>query len=261
MLRAADAMRQAALRPEELMNGSSSAVKVTIVVDNKAKPELITEHGFAAWIEVGDQHLLFDTGQGCALAVNADRLGIDLSRTDALVLSHGHFDHTGGVPVVIERAPGVQVYAHPAVTQPRYWVRDGAAHAIAAPETARAVLAGHDRVHWVTQWLEIADNVGVAGPIPRITEYEDTGGPFFTDSAGAFRDLIADEVALSIVTDRGLVVVTGCGHAGLINTLLFARQVSGEDRIDAVLGGFHLVEASDVRLGARSDSNPDRDGA
>jgi metal-dependent hydrolase (beta-lactamase superfamily II) len=79
---------------------------LTVLVDNQAGFGCVAEHGFALWIEHGDQHILLDTGQGTALEGNARTLGVDLGLTDALVLSHGHYDHTGAVPLVLGAAPG-----------------------------------------------------------------------------------------------------------------------------------------------------------
>ena len=118
------------------MSKGTGAAKLTIIVDNKAAEGLLCEHGFAVWIEVAGRRLLFDTGQGAAIAGNADMLGIDLRTADALVLSHGHYDHTGGVPLLIARAPTAEIYAHPAATGPRYSLRDGVAKQIAMPAAA-----------------------------------------------------------------------------------------------------------------------------
>jgi 7,8-dihydropterin-6-yl-methyl-4-(beta-D-ribofuranosyl)aminobenzene 5'-phosphate synthase len=104
------------------------------------------------------------------------------------------------------------------------------------------------RLHWTTRAIEIAPGIGLTGPIPRLTDHEDVGGPFFIDAEGKHPDPIHDDMALWIRTKLGLVVVLGCGHAGVINTLAHALHVSGATRIHAVLGGFHLREASESRM-------------
>jgi 7,8-dihydropterin-6-yl-methyl-4-(beta-D-ribofuranosyl)aminobenzene 5'-phosphate synthase len=225
-------------------------MRITILVDNKANEGLAVEHGFSAWIETASQRILFDTGQGSALSSNAGKLGVALESIDTLVLSHGHYDHTGGLPLVAERAPGVHVYCHRGANRLRYSIRAGSAKPIGMPKSAAMALdkLAPERLHWTEEPSEIAPGVGLSASIPRLTDFEDVGGPFFIDGEGRHGDTIEDEMALWIRTELGLVVVTGCGHAGLINTLLDALQLSGASRIRAVLGGFHLHEASESRV-------------
>ena len=225
-------------------------VKITILVDNQAAPGLAVEHGFALWIEAGNQPILFDTGQGQALAPNAEALGIDLAAAQALVLSHGHFDHTGAVPHVLAAAGACKVYAHPKFAQPRYAVRDGVAREIGIPPQALAAIEklAPQRRAQVSGPLRLSENIGLTGPIVRRTAYEDTGGPFFLDARGRNPDPIDDDLALWIDTRRGLVVCAGCCHAGLVNTLEQVRRLNNQRPIRAVIGGFHLVAAGSERL-------------
>jgi len=141
------------------------------------------------------------------------------------------------------------------MTSPRYSIHDGSAKPITMPGTARSALESlHTGVHWTTRPLELAAGVGITGPIPRVTEYEDTGSHFFVDPEGKQRDSILDDIALWVHTDRGLVVIVGCSHAGLVNTLRYALRLSGAPRLHAVLGGFHLAAASEARLDHTRDA-------
>ena len=227
--------------------------KLTILVDNHAAVGLAEEHGFAVWIEAGGKHILFDTGQGTALRPNTERTAYDPEKADILVLSHGHYDHTGGVDYVLERNPEIQVYAHLEIFRERYSLHPGQPpKEISMPPEERLVVANllDSHLHWVPGPTQIAEGVWLTGPIPRNHPLEDTGGPFFLEPDGKTADEIPDDLSMWIETPNGLLVVCGCCHSGLINTLNHIRSVSGTDRIWGVLGGFHLKHASEARLAA-----------
>ncbi|OPZ69270.1 MAG: ComEC family competence protein [bacterium ADurb.Bin478] len=225
------------------------AVHITIVVDNQASPGLTAEHGLSFWIEVDGKSILFDAGQGCVFANNAQALGIDLHRTDAVILSHGHYDHTGGIPWILQAAPQAVVYAHPSILKERYSVRDGDAKPVSIPATSRTSLDQAGRqVVWVTEPLTLFSQVELSGPIPRDTDLEDTGGPFYLDRQGERPDQLEDDLAIWIPTTKGLVICLGCCHAGLVNTLHHIHRLSGQQPVHAVLGGLHLLQAGRERM-------------
>jgi 7,8-dihydropterin-6-yl-methyl-4-(beta-D-ribofuranosyl)aminobenzene 5'-phosphate synthase len=219
---------------------------ITIVVDNKAPDGLSHEHGLCMWIETEGKRILFDTGYEAALEDNAQALGIDLSSTDTLVLSHGHYDHTGRVADVLHRAPQTEVYFHPGIFRSRFALEKNQARSIGIPQSAREALENlpPERLHWVEKPVMLTPSVGLTGPIPRLTTYEDTGGSFFFDVEGTSPDPIEDDLALWISTDQGTVVCLGCAHAGAVNTLMYIRKLTGDERVRAVIGGFHLLNAS-----------------
>ena len=229
---------------------TSANTQVTILVDNQAGERLVAEHGLSLWIETEDKRILFDTGQGSAVENNARALGIDLGKTDILVLSHGHYDHTGGIPQALKYARKINLYCHPGVVQPRYSIRDGVPKPIHMPQESLAAIdkLPAQSLHWVSQALLLSERIGITGPIPRETSYEDTGGPFYLDPQGRRPDPIDDDLALWIRTDGGLVVCVGCCHAGLVNTLNHIRRQSNGLSVRAVIGGFHLRNASRQRL-------------
>jgi 7,8-dihydropterin-6-yl-methyl-4-(beta-D-ribofuranosyl)aminobenzene 5'-phosphate synthase len=233
----------------------SEAVKITILVDNQACTqqsggELGSEHGLSLWIEAGGMRILLDTGQGGVIERNVAALGVDLGTTDILVLSHGHYDHTGGLPYVLRYAEHAAVYCHPAVRLPRYAVKDGESRPIGIPARPLMALEGlpPERLHWVKGPVNITDGVGITGPIPRDTDYEDTGGPFYLDPAGRSPDLLEDDLALWIETEEGTVVCLGCAHSGVVNTLDRVRGLTGGAPIRAIIGGLHLVNADPTRV-------------
>ncbi|AJY71381.1 hypothetical protein RW64_18405 [Geobacter sulfurreducens] len=232
-------------------------LRIRIVVDNKGSDGLCEEHGFSAWIEASGHRILFDTGQGKALVPNSAMLGCDLSRVDTLVLSHGHYDHSGGVSHVMRNNPTIRMYCHAGCILPRYSIRPGEAlRAISmALDDQEAIIAlPGDQIRWVTAPQQILSGIGVSGPIPRIHPLEDTGGPFFLDPDGHHPDLIEDDTALWIETGRGLIIITGCCHSGLINTVEHIRSVSGVERVRGVIGGLHLQNASRERLEATASA-------
>jgi 7,8-dihydropterin-6-yl-methyl-4-(beta-D-ribofuranosyl)aminobenzene 5'-phosphate synthase len=228
-------------------------VHITTIVDNIAqKPSLLVEHGLALWIDVEGTHVLFDTGQGAALAHNANALGVSIPTAHHIVLSHGHYDHSGGLDQAMAMAPQATVWIHPEATRDRYSIREsGQAHAIGMPEKVRKTIElDSARIHWTREPTRLTSEIGMTGSIPRETDFEDAGGAFFLDVSGRDRDDIVDDQALWVVTPSGIVVVTGCAHSGVINTVRYILKINPERRLRAVIGGLHLVQASAERLAA-----------
>lgn len=229
---------------------SAGDVAITILVDNLANEGLETEHGLSMWIEADGKRILFDTGQGGALEKNAAVLGVDLAGADMLVLSHGHYDHTGAIPYVLREAQGLDIHCHPDILQTRYAIRDGKPKSIGIPDAARKAFLDQppERVHAVQGTTMLTQNIGLAAPIPRETSYEDTGGPFYLDPEGRQPDPIEDDLSLWIDTEGGVIVCLGCAHAGPINILRHVQSLTGNSHIRAVIGGFHLMHAKQERV-------------
>lgn len=229
---------------------NTHSLEIKILVDNQAPLDLVAEHGLSIWIEAEGKRILFDTGQGGALEPNAREIGVDLAQTDILILSHGHYDHTGGIAQVLRHNQKTNVYCHPGITQVHYSIKNGTMKSIQIPAESKAALdhMPAPNLHWISRPVHLSENIGITGPIPRETVYEDTGGSFYLDPQGERPDPISDDMAMWIRTDKGLVICVGCCHAGLVNTLYYIQALTGEKEIRAVIGGFHLLNAGRQRL-------------
>ena len=151
--------------------------RVTILVDNTATVTgLMGEHGLSLWIETDGSQVLFDTGAGKALPHNAGPLGIQLGQTDAMILSHGHYDHTGGLGHALAKAGERSIYVHPAAFEPKYAVMgESASHGIGMPITDQEIRELTGRIVLTESLTEVCDGLYVTGEIPRDTGFEDTG--------------------------------------------------------------------------------------
>ena len=229
----------------------SQSIRVTTLVENTARGVgILAEHGLAFWIEIGRRHVLFDTGQGMALCHNAERLGVPLASADAIVLSHGHFDHTGGLADALGQAAEAKVYAHPAAFDAKYARNDdGTARDIRMPlKDAVAVREVAAELVETCGPAEVVKGLFVTGEAPRETEFEDTGGPFFLDEKCREPDPLIDDQAMFFETSEGIVVLLGCAHAGVVNTLRYVQRLTDGKPIHTVAGGMHLAGASDERI-------------
>jgi 7,8-dihydropterin-6-yl-methyl-4-(beta-D-ribofuranosyl)aminobenzene 5'-phosphate synthase len=230
--------------------------RITVLVENTAShAALIAEHGLSVWIQTGEKHFLFDAGQGPALGVNASRLGIPLEKTYAVMLSHGHYDHTGGLLHILGLQERPTVHAHPAALEPKYAFGPGtASRDIGMPQRVKDLVLSRADLRPVQGPVEIGGGLFLTGPVPRRTGYEDTGGPFFADEACCTPDDMPDDQAAFLHTNQGVYVVLGCAHAGVINTLAYIRELTGKAPIRAVMGGMHLVAAGRQRMDRTVDA-------
>ena len=213
---------------------------ITVLADNdvvEAIPKgLRGEWGFAAAVD----GVVWDTGQTGVVPDNAARLGIDFD-FETVVLSHGHFDHTGGLRETLARLDEPEVYCHPDVWETRYLDVEGELLDVGMPFT-RERIADLANIIEHTDPVEVSDGIYALGEIPREHE-EATVGVVETED-GLVEDDIPDDQALAVETDDGVALVLGCGHSGLQNTIEYAEEVVGDD-VRYVIGGSHLVDFDD----------------
>ncbi len=241
-------MNEQKIQKLKTINGSTS---VTVLVENTIAfaSDLRGEHGIAFWIETGGNRLLFDTGQSPLFAENSEKMKIDLSQTDTIAISHGHFDHTGGLETALHTAPNANVDIHPTALLPKYSKTNGSLRYIGIPKnTLQALRQDETRLRVSKETHPLSDGIYITGEIPRETSYEDTGGAFFLDQEGRDPDPLIDDRAIFFDTSAGIVILSGCAHSGIVNTLQRISALTGNRPIHCVMGGFHLVNANEKRL-------------
>jgi 7,8-dihydropterin-6-yl-methyl-4-(beta-D-ribofuranosyl)aminobenzene 5'-phosphate synthase len=224
---------------------------LTLVENSVQKLGLTAEHGLSLLVAVPGGNILFDTGQGMALIPNARRMGIDLTTVSKIVLSHGHCDHTGGLLPLLKEAGPRPVVAHPAVFRRRYSEKSGERREIGIPATRETIEKAASHLLCCTQAMPVAPGVLATGPIPRLAEFESIPPHFLTDTpdgSGCLQDFIEDDQALIVEDRNGPVLVLGCGHSGLLNTLRYASELTGTRKFSLVIGGTHLIDADEERL-------------
>lgn len=224
-------------------------VGVMILVENTTPaPGFLGEYGFAALVTVDDRKYLFDTGLGIAMKNNAAIAGIDLSQIPELIISHGHFDHTGAVLEFLATGPK-KIYAHSSFLVKRYAAAGEYKREIGVPFTVADLKNHQAEIVYTDEFTEISPNVFVTGAIPRLTGYEDVGGKFLAEKDGQLvPDELEDDMAMVIDHPTGLIIIDGCAHAGIINTIDYVRRQTGKNKVRAFIGGTHLMSASADRM-------------
>jgi len=233
-----------------MKGNKTDSLKITVLVENTAgKSGVLAEHGFAALIETGGQKILFDTGQGFVLKHNIEKLELSIADVETLVLSHGHYDHTGGLHIALPMMNRPTVYAHPAAIKSRFSAHaQDESHPVGIPEADLQTLKNSAEWVRVEKPMELPGGLRLTGPIPRETSFEDTGGAFFLDAECTIPDELPDDQAVFIETEKGTVVILGCAHAGVINTLRYIQSLTDRRPIHTVIGGMHLVNADENRI-------------
>ena len=224
--------------------------KIICVVDNQVMQgsKLKSEHGLAFWIETDDDVLLFDTGQSTeVLEHNIEILGLRLQDIDYLALSHAHYDHTGGLEAVLSNKDNLEIFANPDILRPRYALRDGDYESIGmAIDPSKS--SNRVRLKLCYAPNQIFPKLWTTGVISKRPEPQGSSPHHFVLAEGGWQsDPYLDDMSLVLITDTGLVLICGCCHAGLLNTLFHVELIFGGP-ISTVIGGTHLISADDNQL-------------
>ncbi|MFC1940777.1 MBL fold metallo-hydrolase, partial [Chloroflexota bacterium] len=182
---------------------------------------------------------------------NADILGVDLSKIDKIVISHGHQDHTGGLrQLLLKMRKEVEVIAHPDIWAAKYSRRQGHEDRYSGIPFQRQELESLGaRFNLTTEPVKITENIMTTGEVPMVTDFEEINTNLFVKEGADFKpDKLLDDQAIIVITELGLVIVLGCAHRGIINTIYHAQKLTGVKQIGAVFGGCHLIGTSEERV-------------
>lgn len=228
-----------------LVNGYEMALIIKMLLENrlgKDKDKLLqVKPGLSLVVEDETCRVLFDTGPDGSFLHNAQRMGVSLSNLTATVLSHGHYDHCGGVPWLPDNS---RIICHPQVGQTRYSALSIGGHRVKVKKLSREIDYSRHRMEYSRQPLAISERLMWSGEIAvaRPRAYGVLAG------LSPAEDYIADEGVLIYRSTRGLIIICGCGHRGLINTLSHCQKVTGVQQIYAIIGGLHLRRAPPWRI-------------
>lgn len=227
-----------------------SLIHITVITNNTVRrPDLKQEHGLSFWIETPYYCFLLDTGVGKTFNHNCQKLGIHPEKLDAVVFSHGHFDHTGNCPECSDHP--LPIYAGEGFFAPRYSIPDQKkpGRYIGLNDQQLEYFTIHcERLETVTDDTIIFPGIHLFGRVEMTNNFETLNPRFCLDQAGTVPDTFMDEVAVAIETQNGLVILSGCSHRGIINTVHHICDRLNTDRIEAVIGGMHMVQAEEERI-------------
>jgi len=236
---------------DTLIQSSPHAKRAPFFKGTEMLTSLRAEHGFSALNDVYlnniSHKVLFDTGaNGDVILFNVDRLGVDLSKVEAIVLSHGHSDHAGGLMPILKRIskPQMPVVLHPDAFLKRWFVLpNGQKIRLRSVEEDKVLEAGAKVARIMEPYPLLGKLVVATSEIPRRTQFEKGFPAHCAEIDGKLQPdpLIRDDQALVMnVKGKGLIIISGCAHAGIINTVLYAKEVTGVNKVYALMGGFHL---------------------
>ncbi|MFC2013285.1 MBL fold metallo-hydrolase [Chloroflexota bacterium] len=227
-------------------------LRITTLSENTARTgDYLAEWGLSILVETEGVNILLDTGRSISASHNADILGIDLSTIDKIVLSHGHRDHTGGLRQILSKMrKEIEIIAHPDIWAAKYARRqEEADRYIGIPFRRQELEWLGASFKLTTKPVKISGSIMTIGEIPMVTDYEKVDPDLFVkEDNGCQPDKLLDDQALILNTEQGLVIILGCAHRGIMNTLYHTQQLTGVKKVHTVLGGSHLSYTSEEQI-------------
>jgi 7,8-dihydropterin-6-yl-methyl-4-(beta-D-ribofuranosyl)aminobenzene 5'-phosphate synthase len=230
-------------------------LRLSCVVENTAtfSSEFWAEHGFSVLIEHEGSKILFDTGKSPEVLEKNMGLMNGFNDLETVVLSHGHSDHTGGLPAIFKNS-SADIFMHKKGLNPKYLSDDGEMKFIGTPENYRLedgeinLTQDTSPVKFVKKSIEIAPDIYIFTDIPMLNDFEQLNSSLLcSDDGNIVQDPFNEELVVVVRTDQGLVIVSGCAHRGIINTITAVSDYFHE-KICGVVGGTHLVTADENRM-------------
>lgn len=224
------------------------------MVDNCAQQRgTMAEHGFAAWITRGEEHTLFDTGGGMTLTTNLQSLNKDVRDLRRVILSHGHWDHTGGLKVVLNNRESTEILAHPEIFTERYSIKKQEATPqyvdASLPFSRQELEQAGAYFRLTSEFTEASPGLWFSGEIPRLQGWKTSDqGLVLRQDDRYIPDHILDDISLVLDTKKGPVALFGCAHAGADTILDYLAARTGYHSFYAVIGGMHLSKANEQRV-------------
>ncbi|MQY76862.1 MAG: MBL fold metallo-hydrolase [Spirochaeta sp.] len=214
---------------------------------------VLAEWGISMLIKAGSRNILLDTGGSITAVHNADALGVDLHQVETIVLSHGHYDHTGGLLSVLARVgrEEVEIIGHPDIWSRKYGKnkKSGLVRYAGIPFSREALESLGARFALTADPTWITEDIVASGEEPTATDFEKVADNLFLKEGEQFiPDPMADDQSVFLKTDLGLILLLGCAHRGVVNILNYARELTGMEQVYLILGGTHLISASEEQI-------------
>jgi 7,8-dihydropterin-6-yl-methyl-4-(beta-D-ribofuranosyl)aminobenzene 5'-phosphate synthase len=228
------------------------SVKITTLIENRADENsfLYNEHGLSFFIETDDINIIFDMGQSSKFIDNANKLNVDLKYVDYVILSHGHYDHSGGFTSFVKEIDNsFELIISDKFFNNKYSYKEKSYRYIGNFFDKKYLQDSNISVNYINEDIYyISENIIVVSNFVRKTNFEILNDRFFVKSDGNFeKDTFLDEISVAIRLKEGLLVILGCSHVGVVNILETLIERTNEP-IYGIVGGIHLIEADELRL-------------